>query len=409
MRKATLAFIFALVAMDVLAMGIVIPVYPKLIEQFMGGDTARAAEIYGYMSMSWGVMQFAFMPLLGMLSDRFGRRPVILVSCFGLAVDYFIMALAPNVEWLFVGRVLAGITAANMTTAFAYIADVTPQEKRAGAFGIMGAAFGVGFVAGPALGGVMGGVDPRLPFWVAGALALLNAAYGFFVLPESLPPEKRAKFTWARANPLGALKLLRSHRELFGLSLVLFLMNLAHFSLPAVAVLYMGYRYGWGPVAVGLVLAGVGVFAMIVQGGLVRKVVPKIGERRALAFGLLFGAIGFLIYGLAPTGIVFLMAIPVMSLWGFAMPSAQSIMTRHVSVSEQGQLQGANASLQSIAGIFAPGLFTQTFAATLDRMPGTAFIVAAAMLFLAMAIAWRVTRGEMPTSARAGDTAARRP
>src|ERR1051325_10319873 len=163
MRKATLAFVFALVVMDVLALGIVIPVYPKLVEQFMHGDTARAAEIYGYMSTSWGVMQFIFMPLLGMLSDRFGRRPVILISCFGLAVDYFVMALAPNVEWLFVGRVLAGITAANMTTAFAYIADVTPPEKRAGAFGIMGAAFGVGFVGGPALGGVLGGVDPRLP------------------------------------------------------------------------------------------------------------------------------------------------------------------------------------------------------------------------------------------------------
>jgi DHA1 family tetracycline resistance protein-like MFS transporter len=401
MRKATLAFIFALVAMDVLAMGIVIPVYPKLVEQFMNGDTARAAQVYGYMSTAWGVMQFLFMPVLGMLSDRFGRRPVILISCFGLAVDYVVMALAPNVEWLFVGRVLSGITAANMSTAFAYIADVTPQDKRAGAFGIMGAAFGVGFVAGPALGGVLGGVDPRLPFWIAGALALLNAAYGFFVLPESLPPEKRAKFAWARANPLGSLRLLRSHRELFGLSLVLFLMNLAHFSLPAIAVLYMGYRYGWGPMGVGLVLAGVGVFAMIVQGALVRKVVPKIGERRALAMGLFFGGLGFLIYGLAPTGILFLMAIPVMSLWGFAMPSAQSIMTRHVSVSEQGQLQGANASLTSIAGIFAPSLFTQTFAATLDRAPGAAFVVAAAMVFLAMAIAWRVTRGE-PVPAMAG-------
>lgn len=401
MRKATLAFVFALVAMDVRAMGIVIPVYPRLIEQFMHGDTARAAEVYGYMSTAWGVMQLIFMPLLGMLSDRFGRRPVILISCFGLAVDYLVMALAPNVEWLFAGRVLSGITAANMSTAFAYIADVTPQEKRAGAFGMMGAAFGVGFVAGPALGGVLGGVDPRLPFWVAGALALVNAAYGFFVLPESLPAQKRAKFEWKRANPLGSLKLLRSHHELFGLALVLFLMNLAHFSLPAVAVLYMGYRYGWGPVAVGLVLAGVGIFSMIVQGGLVRKVVPRIGERRALAIGLVFGAIGFFMYGLAPSGLVFLAAIPVMSLWGFAMPSAQAIMTRHVSVSEQGQLQGANASLMSIAGIFAPGLFTQTFAATLDRAPGTAFVVAGAMLLLALAIGWRVTGRESLRSASA--------
>ena len=394
MRKATLAFVFVLVAMDVLAMGIVIPVYPPLIEQFMLGDTASAARMYGYMSTAWGLAQFLFMPLLGMLSDRFGRRPVILISCFGLAVDYLIMALAPDVTWLFIGRVLSGITAANMTTAFAYIADVTPQEKRAGAFGIMGAAFGVGFVAGPALGGLLGGIEPRLPFWIAGALALVNAAYGFFVLPESLAPDKRAAFAWSRANPVGSFRLLRSHHELFGLALVLFLMNLAHFSLPAIAVLYMGYRYDWGPTQVGLVLAGVGVFSMIVQGGLVRKVVPKIGERRALAIGLLFGALGFLIYGLAPTGIVFLCAIPVMSLWGFAMPSAQSIMTRHVSVSEQGQLQGANASLMSVAGIFAPSLFTQTFAATLQSMPGAGFVLAALMLLLAMGVAWRVTRGE---------------
>ena len=373
-------------------MGIVIPVLPKLVEQFEGGDTARAAQMFGAMNTAWGVMQFVFMPVLGMLSDRFGRRPVILISCVGLGLDYFLMALAPSIGWLFVGRVVSGITAANMSTGFAYITDVTPPEKRAGAFGLMGAAFGVGFVAGPALGGVLGGVDPRLPFWVAGVLALVNAAYGFFVLPESLAPEKRAKFAWRRANPVGSLKLLRSHPELFGLATVLFLMNLAHFVLPAVAVLYMGYRYGWGPIPVGLVLAGVGVFAMIVQGGLVNRVVPKIGERKALAVGLLFGALGFFIYGLAPTGIVFLAAIPVMSLWGFAMPSAQAIMTKHVSVSEQGQLQGANASLMSLAGIFAPGLFALIFSATLDTVPGAAFMLAGVLLLLAMAIGWRVTR-----------------
>ena len=374
-------------------MGIVIPVLPKLVEQFSGGDTAHASRVFGAMNTAWGVMQFAFMPVLGMLSDRFGRRPVILISCVGLGLDYFLMALAPSIAWLFVGRVVSGITAANMSTGFAYITDVTPPEKRAGAFGLMGAAFGVGFVAGPVLGGVLGEFSPRLPFWVAGALALVNAAYGFFVLPESLPPEKRAKsFDWARANPMGSLKLLRSHPELFGLAFVLFLMNLAHFVLPAVAVLYMGYRYGWGPLPVGLVLAGVGVFAMIVQGGLVRRVVPKIGERRALAVGLLFGALGFFIYGLAPTGIVFLAAIPVMSLWGFAMPSAQAIMTKHVSVSEQGQLQGANASLMSLAGIFAPALFALIFSATLETVPGAAFMLAGVLLLLAMAIGWRVTR-----------------
>src|SRR3954470_19498581 len=224
MRKATVAFVFALILMDVLAMGIVIPVLPKLVESFEGGDTARAAEMFGAMNTAWGVMQFLFMPVLGMLSDRFGRRPVILISCLGLGLDYFVMALAPTLAWLFVGRVVSGITAANISTAFAYITDVTPAEKRAGAFGLMGAAFGLGFVLGPALGGVLGGIDPRLPFWVAGVLALVNAAYGFFVLPESLPTEKRATFAWSRANPVGSLKLLRSHPELFGLAVTLFLM-----------------------------------------------------------------------------------------------------------------------------------------------------------------------------------------
>jgi len=394
-RKATLAFVFVLVAMDVMALGIVIPVLPKLVERFEGGDTARAAEMFGAMNTAWGVMQFLFMPVLGMLSDRFGRRPVILISCAGLGLDYFVMALAPTLGWLFAGRVISGITAASMSTAFAYITDVTPPEKRAGAFGIMGAAFGVGFVIGPALGGLLGGIDPRLPFWVAGVLALVNAAYGFFVLPESLAVEKRAKFALKRANPVGSLNLLRSHPELFGLALVLFIMNLAHYVLPAVAVLYMGFRYGWGELAVGLVLAGVGICAMIVQGGLVRKVVPKIGERRALALGLSFGAIGFFMYGLAPTGLLFLAAIPVMSLWGFAMPAAQAIMTRHVSVSEQGQLQGANASLTSLAGIFAPALFSQIFSATLLTVPGAAFMLAGTLLLLAMAIGLRVTRPMM--------------
>jgi DHA1 family tetracycline resistance protein-like MFS transporter len=392
MRKATLTFIFILVALDVLALGIVIPVLPKLVERFSDGDTARAAETFGLFGTAWSVMQFLFMPLLGMLSDRFGRRRVILVSCFGMGLDYFLMALAPNLEWLFVGRLISGITAASISTAFAYIADVTPPEKRAGAFGMVGAAFGVGFVIGPALGGVLGNIDPRLPFWVAGSMALLNAAYGLFVLPESLPEDKRAPFAWKRANPLGALLLLRRHRELFGLATVLFLMNLAHMVLPSVAVLYMGYRYGWGELAVGLVLAGVGVCAMIVQGGLMKPVVKRVGERTAMTAGLLFGMAGFVLYGLAPTGAIFLAAVPVMALWGFAAPSAQSLMTRHVGPSEQGQLQGATASLVSIAGIFGPALFTQTFARTLDTFPGMAFVLAGVLLLAAAGIGWRATR-----------------
>jgi DHA1 family tetracycline resistance protein-like MFS transporter len=396
-RPAALAFIFALVVVDVIAMGVVIPVLPKLVESFKGGDTAAAAEVYGLFGTAWALMQFLAMPFLGALSDRFGRRPVILVSCLGLGLDYFLMALAPDLAWLFVGRVISGITAASFSTAFAYIADVTPPEKRAAAFGMVGAGFGLGFTLGPALGGVLGGVDPRLPFWVAGVLALANAAYGYFVLPESLPKEKRAPFSWRRANPVGALKLLRSHRELYGIAAVLFLMQLSHVVFPAVTVLYMGYRYGWGEVAVGLVLSAVGVCSMIVQGGLIRPVVKRIGERRALGAGLAFGAAGMAIYGLAPSGAIFLAGIPVMALWGFAGPSAQALMSRRVDPSEQGRLQGATASLQAVTGMIGPAIFTQVFAQSIAggeglHVPGMAFFVAAAMLVAAGAIAWLVTR-----------------
>lgn len=396
-RPAAIAFIFALVVIDVIAMGVVIPVLPKLVESFQGGDTARAAEVYGVFGTAWALMQFVSMPVMGALSDRFGRRPVILVSCLGLGLDYFLMALAPDLAWLFVGRVISGITAASISTAFAYIADVTPAERRAAAFGMVGAGFGLGFTLGPALGGLLGGIEPRLPFWVAGALALANAAYGWFVLPESLAAERRSAFSWKRANPVGSLRLLRSHPELFGLAAALFLMQLSHVVFPAVTVLYMGYRYGWGEMAVGLVLACVGVFSMIVQGGLIHPVVRRIGERHALALGLACGATGMAIYGAASAGWVFLAGIPVMALWGLAGPSAQSLMSRRVDPSEQGQLQGANSAMQAITGMIGPALFTQAFAQAIAKrggleLPGLPFYLASAMLVASALIAWRVTR-----------------
>lgn len=393
-RQAAVVFIFITVVIDVLSMGIVIPVLPKLVEQFMGGNTANAAEVLGVFGTAWALMQFIFSPLLGALSDRYGRRAVILISCLGLALDYFLMALAPNLAWLFVGRVISGICAASFSTGFAYVADITPPEERAAKMGLMGAAFGIGFVIGPAFGGVLGDIDPRLPFWVAGALALVNAAYGFFVLPESLSKDKRAAFEWRKANPIGSLKLLRSHPELLGLASVTFLMNLAHVVLPAITVLYMSYRYGFGTDLVGYTLAGVGICSMIVQGGLVRPVVARVGERTAMTIGLLFGAIGFLIYGLAPTGWGFWLGVPVMSVWGLAGPAIQGLMTRRVSASEQGQLQGANSSIMGIAGMLGPGLFTLTFAAFIKHpewhVPGAPYIVAAALLVVAMVLGWRV-------------------
>ena len=244
-RKAAIAFIFVTVVLDVLAFGIIIPVLPRLVEDFLGGNTARAAEIYGLFGTVWALMQFVFSPLFGALSDRFGRRPVVLLSNFGLAFDYVLMALAPNLRWLFLGRVISGVTAASISTAMAYVADVTPADQRARNYGLVGMAFGVGFVFGPAIGGLLGAVDPRLPFWAAAAASLANAAYGYFVLPESLPPERRRPFEWKRANPAGAFRFLQSHREIRGLAVAAFLSNVAHAVLPAVFVLYAGYRYAW--------------------------------------------------------------------------------------------------------------------------------------------------------------------
>jgi len=358
-RQAAVLFILVTVLLDMLSFGIVIPVLPKLVEQFLGGDTAHAAVVYGLMGTAWALMQFVCSPIQGALSDRFGRRPVVLLSNLGLGLDYIVMALAPNVVWLVVGRMISGMASSSFSTAGAYIADVTPVEQRAAAYGKIGVVFGLGFVLGPALGGWLGSFDPRLPFWGAAALSLLNACYGFFVLPESLPTQSRMPFGWRRANPIGSLVLLRSHHELFGLAAVAFLGYLAHQVLPNTSVLYMSYRYGWGTAAVGLMLAGVGVAAMIVQGGLVRPVTVWFGERLTLLGGLLSGATGFFMYGVAPEGWIFCLGIPIMAFWGLAGPATQALMSRRVSPREQGQLQGAIASINGVTGLIGPTLFTR--------------------------------------------------
>jgi DHA1 family tetracycline resistance protein-like MFS transporter len=381
--------------LDVLALGIIIPVLPKLVESFLGGDTATAAKMFGLFGTVWALMQFIFSPVLGALSDQYGRRRVILISCFGLGVDYIFMASAPTLWLLFIGRIISGITGASFTAAGAYIADVTPPEKRAAGFGMIGAAWGLGFVLGPALGGVLGAIDTRLPFWVAAGLTLLNALYGLFVLPESLSVEHREKFSWKRANPLGSLKLLRSHPELFRLATVNGFFYLAHQVLPSVFVLYASFRYGWNEETVGLTLALLGVCGMVVQGGIVKRVVADFGERHTLLAGLLFGVCGFAIYGLAPTGIIFWLGIPVFSLMGLYGPSSQGLMTRHVQPSQQGQLQGANNSIMGIAGVIGPGIFTLTFASFIGaqsdwHLPGAPFLLSALMLVAAFGLAWRV-------------------
>lgn len=397
-RKAALIFILITVALDILALGMIIPVLPHLFEQFLGNDTALAARYYGYAGMLWAAMQFLCSPILGTLSDRYGRRPVVLLSNLGLGLDYIFMALAPTLSWLFVGRAISGITAASITTAGAYIADVTPAEKRAGAFGMIGAAFGIGFVIGPALGGLLGDIDPRLPFWVAAGMSLANFGYGWFVLPESLPPEKRTpRFVWKTANPLGALLWLKNHDRLLPLASVHFLSSLAHYVLPSTFVLYTAYRYHWGPKEVGIALGLVGIASAIVQAGLTRRLVPKLGERRALAIGLGFGVAGFVVYGLAPNGWWMLAGIPVMAFWGLAGPAGQSLMTSHLEPHEQGRLQGGLSSLMGVAGLIGPGLFTQTFAAFIGpqrawQLPGAPMLMAALLLVAAIAVAWRATR-----------------
>jgi len=327
-RRAAFIFVFITVLLDMLALGVIIPVLPKLVVDFLAGDTARAAEIYGIFGTAWALMQFLVSPLHGALSDRFGRRPLILISNFGLGLDYILMALSPNLWWLFVGRVISGISAASIATSYAYVADVTGPELRSTRFGLLGVAFGAGFVLGPALGGLAGNLDPRLPFWIAAVLSLANALYGFLVLPESLPKERRATFAWRGANPLGALALLRSQPQLLGLASVNFLGNLAHASLPNIGVLYMMYRYGFDERAVGFTMAAVGVCAMVVQGALIGPAIARFGERAALLAGLAFGVAGFAVFGLAATGMGFLAGIPLLALWGFASPSALGLMSR---------------------------------------------------------------------------------
>lgn len=393
--RSALAFILVTVTLDVLALGLMIPILPKLVEGMMGGDTPEAARIYGWFGTAFAVLQFVFMPVLGALSDRFGRRPVILLSNLGMGLGYVLMALATSLWWLFAARVIAGITSASISTAHAYIADVTAPEKRAQAMGMTGAAFGIGFVVGPALGGLLGHVDPRLPLWVAAGLSLANFLYGWLVLPESLPKARRSAFVLAKANPFGVLTMLAGHPRLLRLAVVVFLSGLAYVVLPSTFVLYAGYRFGWQELEVGLMLAAVGICSAIVQAGLIRRIVPRLGEQRALLLGLAVGAAGFAGYGLAPVGWLFAAFIPVWALWGITGPTANSLATKQVAPHEQGRLQGALASVTAFGGIVGPGVFTQTFAAFAGpdapvSLPGAAFLLAAALLAVAAVLSTRI-------------------
>jgi DHA1 family tetracycline resistance protein-like MFS transporter len=392
--RAAFIFVFITVALDMMAVGITAPVLPKLIIDFRGGDVASAAWYVGLFATLWAAMQFIFSPIIGAASDRFGRRPVILLSNLGLGLDYLLMALAPTLSWLFIGRLISGITSASYPTAGAYIADVTPPAERAGRFGMLGAAFGLGFIVGPAVGGLLGSIDLRLPFWVASGLSLANFAYGFFILPESLPPERRKAFSLRNANIFGALRLLRSHPELLGMALTLLLMGLAHEALPNTLVLYADVRYGWSESQVGLALALVGVASVVVSMGLVRPLVRRLGERRTALLGLAAGVAGFLWFAFSARGFWFPFGIALIALLGVANPAFQALMSHRIDAREQGQLQGAIGSIRALTGMAGPILFTMVFAAAVRhgdmRLLGAPFMASAVLLAGAMLVSSRV-------------------
>jgi DHA1 family tetracycline resistance protein-like MFS transporter len=396
MSKQGLSVVLTTVVLDVLALALVAPVLPQLVLHFLRGQTSEAALVYGLFGTVWALMQFIFSPVQGALSDRYGRRPVIVLSNLGTGLDYILMALAPALWVLMVGRVLNGITSASISTASAYIADTMPPETRSAGLGMIGAAFGVGFVIGPAMGGLLGGIEPRLPFWVAAGLSLANALYGLIVLPESLPVDRRAAFAWKRANPIGMLSLLSVNARLAGLATISFATFLAQQALPAVFVLYSVHRFGWSTGTIGWSLAGFGACSAIV-GWRVGPVVRLFGERRALLAGLLGGACGFAVLGLAPAGWIFWLGIPVLSLWGLEAAAIQSLMTLQVGASEQGRLQGARSSLIGLATLIGPGVFTSLFAVALDNaapavLLGAPFLAAAVLRFAAFVAAARVIR-----------------
>ncbi len=405
-RQAAIIFVLVTVTLDMLTVGLISPVLPKLILDFLHGNMSTAANWNGWFGLVFALMQFFFSPILGVLSDRFGRRPVILLSNLGLGLDYIVMALAPSLGWLFLGRIISGITTSSVPTAMAYIADVTPKEKRAGAFGMIGVAFGVGFVLGPAVGGMLGDLHPRLPFWAAAGFSLANFLWGYFAVPESLAPEHRKEFTLRRANPVGSLVLLRSHHELWRLATIQFLAYIAH-NVFSIWTLYAIYRYAWTPGNVGRSLAVVGICTGIISGGLTSRMVKRFGERRTLYIGQFFGATGMFLAGLARVGAMFLAAIPIISMWNISMPAAQGMMTRRVSEREQGELQGALGSLRSITFIIGPVLFSGVFGWFIDpkyslQIPGAPFYLAAALLFTAMLMSFRLEKARpqesMPVS-----------
>ncbi|PLK27720.1 tetracycline resistance MFS efflux pump [Novosphingobium sp. TH158] len=365
--------------LDMMAMGIVMPVLPGLIED-LTGSVAAASVWTGIVGSLWALMQFLCAPVLGGLSDRFGRRPVILISTAGLSLDWVLMALAPNLWWLVAGRIIGGITSASATALFAYMADVTAPEQRARAFGLIGAAISAGFVLGPALGGVLGDISPRLPFWVAAGFSAAAFVYGLFVLGESLEPARRKPFVWRAANPLAALHMLGSRRELSALALSVLLLTFSHRLFLTVFVLFAGHRHGLSTLEVGVLLTFSSLLDLAMQGGVVGPATARFGNRRVTIVGLCGGAFSFLAMGLAPGPVWFVAAMVPAALMGLAEPTLKATLSGRVPENEQGRFQGAMQSLASIAGITGPVFFGWVYARSAESVPGLSFFIAAAIL-----------------------------
>lgn len=398
-RKAAMGFIFITLLIDVTGFGLIIPVMPELIEKLLGvTDNSKASFYGGLLTFAYAFMQFLFAPVLGNLSDKYGRRPVLLCSLLGFGVDYLFLAFAPSIGWLFVGRVIAGITGASFTTASAYIADISTPENRAKNFGMIGAAFGLGFVLGPAIGGLLGELDHRVPFLVAAGLALLNALYGFFVLPESLDKEHRRPFEWKRANPVGSLMQLSKYPAVIGLVGSLVLVYIAGHSVQSNWNFFNIERFHWTPKMIGISLAVVGVLIGAVQGGLVRVVNPKLGNERSIYVGLALYALGLLLFAFATQSwMMFVFLIPY-CLGGICGPALQAIISGHVPPNEQGELQGALTSLMSVTSIIGPilmtGLFSYFTKPGHPYFPGVSFLLGAVLMIISAVWAYFALKGE---------------
>ncbi len=390
-------FIFVTILVDVIGIGIIIPVVPELIQKLNGGTLSEASEIGGWLMFSFAIMQFICAPILGGLSDRFGRKPILLLSLFGLGLDYLFHAFAPTIFWLMVGRVIAGIFGASFTVASAYMADISTRENKAKNFGLIGAAFGLGFIIGPAIGGVSAQWGIQMPFFIAASLSLLNVLYGFFIVPESLPVEKRRAFQWKRANPVSSLLNLRSYPKISNLVVSFFLIYLAGKAVESVWSFYTMYRFDWDTTHVGYSLAVVGILVTIVQGGLIGKVVKTFGETKTIFIGYVFWVLGQVLFGLATEGWMMYTFIIVYCLGGIAGPTLQGIISNEVPDDAQGELQGALTSLMSITSIIGPVLFTTVFALFSGEdapfhLPGASFFLGAILAAISMLLAIRGLR-----------------